>query len=410
MSERKDEATAQSIGHGPLAGLRVIELGAFIAGPFCGQLLGDLGADIIKIEPPGQGDPLRRWGVAKKEGKSIWWPVMARNKRSVTLDLRQKRGVAIAKRLIAKADVLLENFKPGTLEGFGLVPAELQAENPRLVIARVSGFGQDGPYASRPGFAAVAEAMAGLRVISGYPDRPPTRSGLSVADSVAGLYAALGVLAALRARDVTGKGQIVDAALTEAALGISEGIIPEWSLTGHVRQRSGLAAPGYAPSNIYPCADGSWIVIAANSDPLFKRLAQAMGQVELSEDERFKTHEARGVHQELLDRLIADWTSTLPRQTLLDCLIAADVPCGPLYDAAEVGRDAHFRARGAIVEMDVEGYGRLAMSGVVPRLSQTPGSIRFPGGGLGAANNDVLEGELGLSPQEMAELKAQRTI
>lgn len=410
MSERKDEATAQSIGNGPLTGLRVIELGAFIAGPFCGQLLGDLGADIIKIEPPGQGDPLRRWGMAKKNGQSVWWPQMARNKRSLTLDLRKAKGAALARRLIARADVLLENFKPGTLEGFGLAPDALLSENPRLVIARVSGFGQSGPYAARPGFAAVAEAMAGLRVISGYPDRPPTRSGLSLADSVAGLYAAFGILAALRSRDATGHGQIVDVALTEAALGISEGIIPEWSVTGHVRNRTGLAAPGFAPSGIYPCAEGSWLVIAANSDTLFRRLAVVMAAPQLAEDPRFSTHEARSLHQGELDALIAGWTKTLARKTLLERLIAAEVPCGPTMDAAEVAGDAHFREREAILDVDVEGFGTVAMTGIFPRLSETPGAIRFPGGRLGSANRDILQGELGLSDDEFSQLARAEVI
>ena len=394
----------------PLDGIRIVELGAFIAGPFCGQLLGDLGADILKIEAPGQGDPLRRWGVAKKDGKSLWWPVMARNKRSLSIDLRQADGAALARRVIANADVLIENFKPGTLEGFGLAPDTLCADNQRLIIARVSGFGQTGPYAARPGFAAVAEAMAGLRIISGYPDRPPTRSGLSLADSVAGLYAALGVLAALRVRDQTGQGQVIDIALTEAALGISEGIIPEWSATGSVRARSGLAAPGFAPSSIYPCADTTWLVIAANSDSLFRRLATAMGQPALGNDPRFSNHEARGAHQPVLDALIGGWTATLTRPELIERLVAADVPCGPIYDAADVASDPHFRARQAIIEVEVDGIGRLAMPAVMPRLSRTPGEVRFPGGQLGAANRDVLHGELGLSDSEIASLQARGII
>lgn len=395
---------------GPLEGIHVVELGAFIAGPFCGQLLGDLGADVIKIEPPKIGDPLRRWGVAKKEGRSIWWPMLARNKRSVTLDLRKKRGSELARALIAQADVLVENFKPGTLESFGLAPEILLQDNPRLVIARVSGFGQTGPYAARPGFAAVAEAMAGIRIISGYPDRPPTRSGLSLADSVAGLYAALGVVAALRAREQTGKGQIVDVALTEAALGISEGIIPEWSITGHNRERSGLAAPGFAPSNIYPSAEGAWLVIAANSDALFKKLAAAMAMAELAIDPRFASHEARGKNQAELDELIRVWTETLPRDALLDRLIGAEVPCGPIYTAADVAKDPHFTAREAIIERDVDGFGRIAMPGIVPKLSATPGSVRFPGSALGVANHDVLMGELGLSAAELAKLTQDGVI
>ncbi len=410
MTDDPPHAPATNGLSAPLDGIRIVELGAFIAGPFCGQLLGDLGADILKIEAPGQGDPLRRWGVARKDGKSLWWPVMARNKRSLSIDLRQAEGAALARRVIASADVLIENFKPGTLEGFGLGPELLMADNQRLIIARVSGFGQTGPYAARPGFAAVAEAMAGLRIISGYPDRPPTRSGLSLADSVAGLYAALGVLAALRVRDQTGRGQVIDVALTEAALGISEGIIPEWSATGKVRERSGLAAPGFAPSNIYPCADTTWVVIAANSDPLFRRLATAMGQPRLGDDPRFARHEARGEHQAVLDALIGGWTATLTRVEVIERLIAADVPCGPIYDAADVAADPHFRARQAIVEVEVDGIGRLAMPAVMPRLSQTPGAIRFPGGALGAANRDILQGELGLSDHEMAAFTAKGVI
>ena len=409
MADHED-AAAQPSSAGPLSGIRVIELGAFIAGPFCGQLLGDLGAEIIKIEPPGVGDPLRRWGVAKKDGQSLWWPQMARNKRSVTLDLRKPQGSQLARQLIAKADVLLENFKPGTLESFGLVPAQLQADNPGLIIARVSGFGQDGPNAARPGFAAVAEAMAGLRVISGYADRPPTRSGLSLADSVAGLYAALGVVAALHARDASGKGQIIDTALTEAALGISEGIIPEWSVTGHVRERSGLAAPGFAPSSIYPTAEGLWLVIAANSDALFRKLTHAMGAPQLASDPRFERHDGRGQNQAVLDEMIGSWTVTLPRATLLDVLIAAEVPGGPLQNASDVAHDPHFRARAALIDVDVEGVGPMTMTGIVPKLSETPGSIRFHGEALGAANTDILQGELGLRAGELEELKASGVI
>jgi crotonobetainyl-CoA:carnitine CoA-transferase CaiB-like acyl-CoA transferase len=396
---------------GPLVGIRVIELGAFIAGPYCGQLLADLGADVIKVEPPGAGDPMRQWGLYKKDGRSLWWPVIARNKRSVTLDLRKPAGQALARRLILGADVLIENFRPGTLEKWGLDPEMLRREKPGLVVGRVSGFGQTGPLRERPGFAAVGEAMGGLRNLTGYPDRPPTRVGLAIGDTLAGLYATIGILGALLARDRGGRaGQTVDVAIADAVIAALESVISEYSATGQVRQRIGSTLPGLAPSNLYPTKDGAYVVIAANADGPFRRLATAMGQPELADDPRYATHMARGAHQQELDALIGVWTATVARPELLDRLAVATVPSGPVYDARDVAEEPHYRARGTVVEVDTEEFGPLAMQGIVPKLSGTPGAIRWTGPTLGAHNDDVYGGLLGLSVEEREALRAKGVI
>ncbi|MGL4286989.1 MAG: CaiB/BaiF CoA transferase family protein, partial [Phreatobacter sp.] len=348
---------------GPLADIRVIELGSFIAGPYCGQLLADMGADLIKFEDPGKGDAMRQWGYAKKDGASVWWPVIGRNKRSITVDLRKKQGQAVLRRLIAEADVLLENFRPGTLEKWGLTVEALQAMNPRLIVARVSGYGQYGPYSEKAGFAAVAEAIGGMRVINGYPDRLPTRTGLSIGDTLAGIYTAFGILAALHQRGRDGQGQVIDVGLTDAILAASEGIVAEYSVTGHVRGRTGLTAPGFAPSNIYPTLDGHHIVIGANADTIFGRLVEVMGMAELARDPRFASHGARGrpENQDEIDRIIADWTRTRPRDELLRLLDAASVPAGGVNDAAAVAADPHFRARDMVVEVETAEFGPMVM-------------------------------------------------
>ncbi len=278
---------------GPLADLRVVEMGQLLAGPFCGQLLADFGADVIKIEPPGQGDPMREWGREKSGGRSLWWPVVARGKRSVTLNLREAAGQDLARRLIAEADVLVENFRPGTLEKWGLAPEDLIAANPKLIVVRVSGYGQSGPYASRPGYGAIGEAMGGLRAVIGEPDRPPARAGISIGDTLAATFACLGCLVALHARAATGRGQIVDSALYEAVLGVMESLIPEYTIAGYVRPRTGSILPNVAPANVYPTADGEHL-ISGNQDTVWRRLAEAMGRPELGEDERYATHSARG--------------------------------------------------------------------------------------------------------------------
>jgi len=397
---------------GPLAGLKVIEMGSFIAGPFCGQLLADFGADVVKLEPPGAGDAMRQWGVAKRDGKSLWWPVIARNKQSVTLDLRQPEGRAIARRLITQADVLVENFRPGTLEEWGLGPDVLKAENPGLIVARVSGFGQTGPYAKRAGFGSVAEAMAGMRGLAGFPDRPPPRVGLSIGDSLAGVFGAMGVLLALRSRDagVTPKGQVVDVAITESVMAVLESVISEYSGTGNLRGRTGSILPGVAPSNLYPTADGTWILIGANADGIFRRLAVAMGEPELGSDERYATHGARGRHQDELDARIAAWTAGHGLDHLVTLLETHGVPAGPVNDAAGVVGDAHLKEREAVIEVETADFGTITMQGVAPRLSDTPGGVAWAGPALGEHTDAVLRDRLGLADAEIADLRARRII
>jgi formyl-CoA transferase/succinyl-CoA--D-citramalate CoA-transferase len=399
-------------GKPPLTGVRVIELGAFIAGPYCGQLLADFGADVIKIEPPRSGDPMRQWGLHKFEGRSLWWPVIGRNKRSITLDLRKPAGQALAKRLLRDADVLIENFRPGTLEGWNLDPDHLRREHPKLIVGRISGFGQTGPYREHAGFAAVCEAMGGLRVLTGYPDRPPTRVGLSLGDSLAGLFAAFGVLSALYARDHSEQreGQTVDTAITESVLALLESVISEYSVTGKVRERTGPVLPGVAPSNLYPTADGAWVVIAANAEGPFRRLTEAMRQTSLASDERYSTHEARGRHQEELDLLVANWTRTKPRAELLRVLNEQRVPAGSAYDAADIAQDQQYREREAVVAMETKDFGTISMQGIVPKLSGTPGNIRWTGPQLGEHNSEIYEGLLGLSKTEIAVLQAEGII
>lgn len=403
-----DSAKGQEELKAPLRGVRVIELGAFIAGPYCGQLLADFGADVIKIEPPGEGDPIRQWGLHKADGRSLWWPVIGRNKRCITLDLRRAEGQDLARRLISTADVLVENFRPGTLEKWNLDPRQLRRAHPELIVTRLSGFGQTGPYRTRAGFAAVAEAMGGLRFLTGYPDRAPTRVGLSIGDSVAGLFAAFGIMGALYAREKRADkadGQEIDVAITDSIVALLESVISEYSATGQIRQRTGPALPGLAPSNLYPTSDGAWVIIAANGDGLFRRLTQAMGRPELATDPRYATHDARGRHQAELDEIIAQWTATQPRDALLARLIDSGVPAGPVYTAADVARDAHFRERKTIVDVETGEFGKLAMQGIVPKFSATPGAIRWVGPPLGYHNEEVFGEVLGLGPSEIRSLE-----
>ena len=366
---------------GPLAGIRVVEMGQLIAGPFCGQLLGDLGADVVKVEAPGIGDPMRRWGQTSPDGDSLTWPVIARNKRSLTLDLRRPAGQTVARDLLATADVLVENFRPGTLERWSLGPADLHAVNPGLVVARVSGFGQTGPYASRAGYGSIGEAMGGLRYLIGEADRPPSRAGISIGDSLAGTYAALGVLAALQARNLTGRGQVVDSAIYEAVLAMTEAEVTEWDAIGHQRERTGAILPGIAPSNVYPTAKGGDVLVAANQDTVFRRLAVAMGRPELAEDPRYATHQGRGARQAELDVLVADWTREFDAAALLGLLHEAGVPAGKVYRAVDMVADEHFAAREAIVRVHDTRGREFAMQNVAPRLSDTPGSVRWSGPG-----------------------------
>ncbi|MEM2001775.1 MAG: CoA transferase [candidate division WOR-3 bacterium] len=396
---------------GALEGVRVIEMGSLLAGPFCGQLLGDLGAEVIKVEPPGEGDPMRNWGHRKVNGKSLWWPIIARNKKSITLDLRKPQGQDLARALIAQADIVVENFRPGTMERWGLGYEELSSLNPRLIMVRVSGYGQTGPYAPRAGFGSIAEAMGGLRHITGYPDRPPARVGISIGDALAGTLGAIGAVSALWHRDmVSGKGQVVDVAIYEAVLTYMESLIPEYALTGYIRGRTGSVLPGVAPSNIYPTKDGHWLVMGANADSVFRRLCQVMGQPELASDPRFATHDARAQNMEVLDGLIAEWSSRFDVDELVEILNEAGVPAGKIYTAREMLEDPHFQAREAILWVKARGIGPMPMQGVFPKLSATPGTVRWTGPELGEHNEEVYIGLLGLSPEQLVELRGKEVI
>ena len=386
---------------GPLTDVRVLEMGQLLAGPFCGQLLADFGADVIKFEQPEIGDPMRQWGREKPHGKSLWWPVVARNKKSATLNLRTEEGQTIIRDLVAQSDVLLENFRPGTLERWNLSYEELSAINPRLIMVRVTGFGQTGPYSKRAGYGAIGEAMGGLRHVVGDPSTPPSRMGISIGDELAAVYATMGTLMALHARERTGRGQVVDSAIYEAVLGMMESLITEYDQAGYVRERTGAVLPNVSPSNVFPTRDGKLMLIAANQDTVFKRLAAAMGRPELAEDERYATHSARGRHMRELDGLIADWTVTIDREDLEEILNEHGVPCGLIYRPPEMLADPHFQAREAIVDVPDPVFGSLKMQNVAPRLSATPGEIRHGGPELGADNDyvykellDIAEGTL----------------
>ncbi len=394
---------------GPLAGLRVLELGTLLAGPFCGQLLGDFGAEVIKIEPPGQGDPMRVWGREKAHGKSLWWPVVARNKKAITLDLRQADGQALLRDLVKQSDFLLENFRPGTMEKWGLGWSELSAINPRLIMIRVSGFGQTGPYSRQAGFGAIGEAMGGLRYVVGDPSTPPSRMGISIGDSLAATFACIGALSALHHRDKTGRGQVVDSAIYEAVLNMMESLVTEYDKAGYVRERTGAILPNVAPSNVYRTADGM-VLIAANQDTVFSRLAEAMGQPDLATNPKYSSHGARGTHQVELDALVEAWTSTMTTRAVLDAMDKYGVPAGLIYRAPDMLEDPHFKARDAIVSVPHPDFGELRMQNVAPKLSETPGAVRSPSPALGQHNDEVFLEVLGLSPERYAELKAAKVV
>ena len=400
------------VNSGALSDIRVVELGQLLAGPFCGQLLGDMGADVIKVEPPhvkgpdgfgGGGDPMRDWGQGTDK---VQWEVIARNKRSVSANLRIPEGQTLVRRLIAEADVLIENFKPGTLEKWGLGPDVLLAEQPGLIIARMSGYGQDGPYSDRAGFGGIGEAMGGWRYIVGEPDRPPSRMGVSIGDTLTATYGCMGVLSALHVREKTGKGQVIDAALYESVLQVMEGLVPEYDHSGLIRERSGSILKGIAPSNVYRCKDGEFM-IGANKDSLWKRLAVVMGRPELGDDPRYATHLARGANQTELDALINDWTAALTIDEVDALLIAASIPAGRVYRAPDMLADPHFQARGAIIEVETERFGLLKMQGAFPKFSATPSGVRRPAPSVvGQHNAEIYGGLLGMSDAEIAELAA----
>ena len=380
----------------------MLELGAFIAGPFAGQLLGDLGADVIKIEPPDTGDIMRRYGV-RVDGKSLWWPAIARNKRSVAVDMRDDRGRAVVRRIAAECDVVLENFKPGTLARWNLSYDELRADNPGVVLVHVSGFGQSGPRAAEPGFGSIGEAMGGIRFTTGEPDRPPARAGVSIGDSLAALFAVVGTLAALQERHRSGVGQEVDVAIYEAVFALMESTVADYEVGGVVRSRHGGVLRDVAPSNAYPTADGHDVVIAANADAVFARLCDAMARPDLAQT--CATHEARAARQDSLDEEIAVWTERFTADALLDVLRAHDVPAGRINAAPDLATDSHIAARDMIVRL-AAGFDRdVAMPGVVPKFSRTPGAVRHVGPELGAHTNEVLRDLARCTDEEIAELR-----
>lgn len=392
---------------GALDGIRVIELGQLIAGPFCGQLLGDMGAEVIKVEPPGQGDPMRNWG---RGDDKLWWEVVSRNKKAVSANLRVPEGQDLVRKLAATADILIENFKPGTLEKWGLGPAVLHAVNPRLIIVRVSGYGQTGPYSERAGFGGIGEAMGGWRYFVGDPDRAPSRMGVSIGDTLAATYGCMGALAALHARETTGKGQVVDSALYEAVLQVMESVVPEYHWSGYIRERSGSVLPGIAPSNVYRCKDGGYL-IGANQDAVWARLAVAMGQPELAQDARYIDHVARGKNQTELDERIEKWTAGLTVAEVESLMIKHSIPAGKMYRAPEMIDDPHFKARDAIIEVETERWGALKMQNVFPKLSATPSSVRSAAPSkVGQHNAEVYGDLLGLDDGQLAELASQGAV
>jgi crotonobetainyl-CoA:carnitine CoA-transferase CaiB-like acyl-CoA transferase len=406
---------ANSAGAGPLAGLRILELGHFVAAPFCTRLLGDLGADVVKVEPPGAGDPVRQWG-ARYQGQSAWWSVHGRNKRCVTLDLKKPRAREIVLRLAARSDALVENFRPGQLDRLGLPEAALREANPGLVIARVSGYGQDGPQRDRAAFGVIGEAVGGLRHLTNHPpgttDLPPVRVGISIGDSVAGIYAAFGVMAALWRRDAAkgrgdGRGRTLDVALTESIFSLLEGALPEYGALGAVRQPTGGAIATAAPSNAYRSRDGIWVLIAANSDPLFRKLAALMERSELAEDPRYQGNQARVRNREALDAEISAWTARHDAAALERLLEAAGVPATRAYTAADCAADEQFRHRGMVREVEDAQLGRMLHPGIVPQVPGEPGAIRWAGPAVGAHNEEVFSGLLGLSGAEIAALRQE---
>ena len=395
----------------PLKGLRAIEFGQLLAGPVTGTLLGDFGADVIKIEAPEIGDAMRDWGRLRHNGRSLWWSILARNKRSVTLNLREPAGQALAARLCAGADVVLENFRPGTMEKWGLGPDDVHAGNPRAVYARVSGYGQTGRYRDRPGFASAGEAIGGLRHINGYPDQAPPRSGISLGDTLAAQSAFQGILLALYARDARGAaGQVVDASITDACFAMTESMVVEYEKTGFVRQPSGTRISRIAPSNVYRSKDGRWVVIAANHDTLWRRLAALMGRPELGEDERFSTHHARGEHEDELDELIGAWAAEHTAEELDRIVNEGGVVCAPVYSAADIAADPFFRERGLLVDHVDEVHGEMSAPGVVPKLSGTPGAIRRAARWTVGADTDAVLEELGVGAEERARLRDEGVL
>jgi len=389
----------------PLAGVKVVELGQLLAGPFAGTLLAYFGAEVIKVEPPG-GDPIRGWRTLDDTGTSFWWRSLGRNKRSVTLDLKSDAGRELAARLIDDSDVLIENFRPGTLEKWGLGPERFKDSNPGLIYTRISGYGQDGPYADKPGYASVCEGIGGLRYVNGFPGERPVRPNLSLGDTVAGLHAALGIAMALLERHNSHQGQVVDVALFESVFNLLEAVIPEFDGAGEIRQPAGSTVTGIVPTNTYRCADGKYVIIGGNGDSIFKRLMVTAERADLAEDPRLAKNPGRVANEAEIDGAIEAWCATLPSAEVLEKLEANRVPCGPIYSAADMMADPHFQARGLFQQVEINGA-PLKIPAIMPRLGGTPGTTRWPGGDAGGDTEAVARGELGLSEQEFQRLKAQ---
>lgn len=388
----------------PLSGIKVIEIGTLIAAPFAARLMAEFGAEVIKIEALGQGDPLRKWRKLH-EGTSLWWYLQSRNKKSLALDLKSSEGLALIKQLLGDADVLIENLRPGGLEKLGLGWDVLHALNPKLTLVRISGYGQTGPYRDRPGFGAIGEAMGGIRYTTGNPDSPPARVGVSLGDSLASLHGVIGALMSLlRVKTGQGDGQIVDVSLAESVFNLMESLVPEYDMLGHVRERSGGALPGIAPSNTYLTADGAYVVIAGNSDPIYKRLMTAIGRGDLAEAPEFAHNDGRAAQSAVLDAAITHWTSSLPIDQVLSALEAAEVPAGRIYSVADIVNDPHYQARDMLLDAELPGGVSVKMPGIVPKLSQTPGAVNWPGPALGQHTDDILGG-LGLSGADIQRLK-----
>lgn len=394
---------------GPLAGIRVIELGTLIAAPFAGRLFAEFGAEVIKIEAPGQGDPLRSWRKLH-EGTSLWWYLQSRNKKSIALNLKSPEGIDIVKRLAADADVLIENMRPGALEKLGLDWETLHAANPALTLVRISGYGQTGPYRDRPGFGAIGEAMGGIRYTTGEIDGVPARMGVSLGDSLASLHGVIGALMSLlRVKTGQGDGQVVDVSLVESVFNLMESLVPEYDLLGHVRERSGGALPGIAPSNTYRTREGGYVVIAGNSDPIFRRLMHLIGRDDLGENPAFAHNDGRAAQSELLDDAIGAWTEQCSTVEALAALEAAEVPAGSIYSVADIVTDPHYRARGMLIKSELPGGVPVTMPGIVPKLSETPGEVRWRGPTLGEHTDEVLGG-LGLDPQRITALRERGVV
>ena len=387
----------------PLAKLKVVEMGQLIAGPFAAKTLADFGADVIKIEPPKVGDALRKWRLLK-DGTSIWWQVQSRNKRSLSLDLREAEAQDIVRTLLKEADVLIENFRPGTLEGWGLDPEKLLELNPKLIVLRISGYGQTGPYKDKPGFGVVAEAMGGLRHLTAEPGRVPVRVGISIGDTLASLHGVIGILLALQERHNSGKGQIIDIALYEAVFNCMESLLPEYSAFGEGRQAAGSALPGIAPTNAYQCADGGYVLVAGNGDSIFKRLMTVIGRDDLGNDPQLENNDGRVKRVAELDQAIGEWTKTVSTTKALEMLDSVAVPAGRIYTVADIASDPHYKARGNIQTIQMQDGTKVDVPGVIPKLSRTPGSIKTLAPDIGQNTDEILK-SIGLTNDQVASLK-----